>query len=49
MNQELVKYIENEIFPLYSRNEEGHVLVNLRKALDNQEEFIKRIKKVITR
>lgn len=24
MNKELVKYIEKEIFPLYSRNEEGH-------------------------
>lgn len=24
MNKELIQYIENEIFPLYNRNEEGH-------------------------
>lgn len=24
INKELAQYIENEIFPLYRRNEEGH-------------------------
>lgn len=24
LNNELIKYIETEIFPLYSKNEEGH-------------------------
>ena len=33
MNNELVQYIENEIFPLYNRNEEGHWINHIRTVI----------------
>lgn len=33
MNKELVKYIEKEIFPLYSRNEEGHGIKHIKTVI----------------
>lgn len=33
MNNELVQYIENEIFPLYNRNEEGHGINHIRTVI----------------
>lgn len=58
MNQDLIQYIEKDVFPLYERNEEGHgkvyledkefdeSLKNLREALSNKDEFINRVKRV---
>lgn len=43
MNEELVKYIENNIFPLYNRNEEGHGIKHIknviRKSLELANEY----------
>lgn len=33
INQELVKYIESEIFPLYNRNEEGHGIGHIKTVI----------------
>ena len=33
MNRELIKYIENEIFPLYNRNEEGHGINHIKTVI----------------
>lgn len=33
MNNELVQYIENEIFPLYNRNEEGHGINHIKTVI----------------
>lgn len=33
MNRELVQYIENEIFPLYNRNEEGHGINHIKTVI----------------
>ncbi len=33
INQELVKYIESEIFPLYNRNEEGHGINHIKTVI----------------
>lgn len=33
MNEELVKYIESEIFPLYNRNEEGHGIKHIKTVI----------------
>lgn len=33
MNKELVQYIENEIFPLYNRNEEGHGINHIKAVI----------------
>lgn len=33
MNRELMKYIENEIFPLYNRNEEGHGINHIKTVI----------------
>ena len=33
MNSELVNYIENEIFPLYNRNEEGHGINHIKTVI----------------
>ena len=33
MNNELVQYIENEIFPLYNRNEEGHGIKHIKTVI----------------
>ena len=33
MNNELVQYIENEIFPLYDRNEEGHGINHIKTVI----------------
>lgn len=34
MDKELVSYIENEIFPLYSRNEEGHGIWHIKTVIE---------------
>ncbi len=41
MNKELVKYIENEIFPLYNRNEEGHGINHIKKVIEKSLELAK--------
>lgn len=33
MNQELIQYIESEIFPLYQRNEEGHGISHIKTVI----------------
>ena len=33
INAELVKYIENEIFPLYNRNEDGHGIKHIKTVI----------------
>ncbi len=33
LNKELVKYIENDIFPLYNRNEEGHGIGHIKTVI----------------
>lgn len=33
MNSELIDYIENEIFPLYNRNEEGHGINHIKTVI----------------
>ena len=43
MNKDLINYIENSIFPLYSRNEEGHginhIKTVIRRSLELSKEF----------
>lgn len=34
MNEELIRYIENEIFPLYDRNEKGHGIEHIKSVID---------------
>ncbi len=34
INPDLVNYIENEIFPLYKRNEEGHGLKHIKTVIE---------------
>lgn len=41
MNKELVQYIENEIFPLYSRNEEGHGIKHIKTVIKRSLELAK--------
>lgn len=41
MNKELVNYIENEIFPLYSKNEEGHGIKHINKVIERSLKFAK--------
>lgn len=41
MNKELVEYIEKEIFPLYSRNEEGHGIKHIRTVIKRSLEIAK--------
>lgn len=41
MNNELIKYIENEIFPLYSRNEEGHGIKHIQTVIRKSLELAK--------
>ena len=41
MNKDLVNYIENEIFPLYSKNEEGHGLKHINKVIERSLKFAK--------
>ena len=36
MNNELVQYIENEIFPLYNRNEEGHGIKHIKTVIKKE-------------
>lgn len=33
INIELVRYIENEVFPLYNRNEEGHGIKHIKTVI----------------
>lgn len=42
MNEKLVKYIENEIFPLYKRNEEGHGINHIKTVINKSLEFAKK-------
>lgn len=41
MNNELVQYIENEIFPLYNRNEEGHGINHIKTVIKRSLELAK--------
>lgn len=41
MNNELVQYIENEIFPLYNRNEEGHGINHIKTVIKKSLELAK--------
>lgn len=41
MNKDLVEYIENEIFPLYSRNEEGHGINHIKTVIKRSLELAK--------
>lgn len=41
MNKELVNYIKNEIFPLYSKNEEGHGIKHINKVIERSLKFAK--------
>lgn len=41
INQELVKYIESEIFPLYNRNEEGHGIGHIKTVIKRSLELAK--------
>lgn len=41
-NIELVKYIENEIFPLYDRNEEGHGVGHIKTVIKRSLELAKK-------
>lgn len=41
MNKELVQYIENDIFPLYNRNEEGHGINHIKAVLKRSLELAK--------
>ncbi len=39
INTELVEYIENEIFPLYKRNEEGHGIEHIKTVIERSLKF----------
>ena len=39
VNEELFKYIENEIFPLYNRNEEGHGINHIKLVIEKSLKF----------
>ena len=41
MNKELVNYIEENIFPLYSRNEEGHGINHIKTVIERSLKFAK--------
>lgn len=41
VNTELVEYIENEIFPLYKRNEEGHGIKHIKTVIERSLKFAK--------
>lgn len=41
MNRELVQYIENEIFPLYNGNEEGHGINHIKTVIKRSLELAK--------
>lgn len=41
MNKELVQYIENGIFPLYNRNEEGHGINHIKTVIKRSLELAK--------
>ena len=41
MNKELVNYIEENIFPLYSRNEEGHGINHIKTVIERSMKFAK--------
>lgn len=41
MNNQLVEYIGNEIFPLYSRNEEGHGINHIKTVINKSLELSK--------
>ncbi len=42
INVELVRYIENEIFPLYERNEEGHGIKHIKTVIKRSLELAKK-------
>ena len=41
IDTELVKYVENEIFPLYNRNEEGHGIEHIKTVIKRSLELAK--------
>lgn len=42
LNQELVKYITNEIFPMYRKNEEGHGIEHIKNVIEKSLELAKK-------
>ena len=34
MNEELIRYIEKKIFPLYDKNEKGHGIEHIKLVID---------------
>lgn len=42
INKELVRYIEDEIFPLYDRNEEGHGIGHIKTVIKRSLELAKK-------
>lgn len=42
INQELIKYIENDIFPLYDRNEQGHGIEHIKTVIRRSLKLAKR-------
>lgn len=41
IEKELIKYIEEEIFPLYSKNEEGHGIKHIKTVIERSLKFAK--------
>lgn len=41
IDKELIKYIEEEIFPLYSKNEEGHGIKHIKTVIERNLKFAK--------
>lgn len=45
VDTKLVKYIENDIFPLYNENEEGHGINHIETHYLIKKNFLKELKK----
>ncbi len=41
LNQELIKYIETQVFPQYSKNEEGHGINHIKTVIERSLKFAK--------
>ena len=42
INKELIQYIENEVFPLYNRNEEGHGIKHIKTVIERSLKFARK-------
>lgn len=42
INKELIQYIENEVFPLYDRNEEGHGIKHIKTVIERSLKFARK-------